>query len=431
MNILHYKSLLSFSLPSILASLLSPLSGVVDTALIGRLNTSWLAALTVGTVIFSSTSWIFNFLIHTSTQGLSDALARGKSSKIAECVSTPILCALGLGILSVVLLYLIRLNLYTLAGASSSILSLVDAYFLVRLIGFPALLLYSTALSLIRGLEKVALCLYLVVFSTVLNIVLSYLFLYRFHWGMAGAAWGSVIADFIGMFLSFFFLFSRLSKKGLRFTWHLPKGNWVKFGRNSFNLFCRSFVLTMVFFVSTRLAGNLGVVSLAAHQIVLQCWLISSYFIDGLAITANILGAKYNAKKEIENFKTLSFRLMVLGGGIGLVFTLAFAMGTGPIWQLFTSDLQVIALIGSVWPLISYSQIINSIAFVMDGLLFGTGDFAFLRRHMVLGFLTAFLPAALCSIWYSSFVAVWWGPVLLNIYRMASGMVKLKKMGLS
>ena len=428
MNPLHYKTLLLFSLPSILASLLGPLSGVIDTALVGRLNTSWLAALTVGAIIFNSTSWIFNFLIHTSTQGLSHALATRESSRISESISTPVICALGLGITSVVFLYPFRMHLYVFAGASSSLLSWVDAYFLVRLIGLPALLLYSTLISLLRGFSKVALCLYLALFTTLLNIILSYLFLYQFHWGPQGAAWGSVIADFSGMILSFFFLFSHMSKKNFHFSWRLPRVSWVKFGRNSLNLFFRSLILTSIFFISTKLAGNLGIVSLAAHQIILQCWLISSYFIDGLAITANILSAKYKAKGLKKRFKTLSVRLMILGGGIGLIFNLFFIIGAQTIWQLFTNDFLVIAIMGSIWPLIAYSQVFNAIAFVMDGLLFGTGEFAFLRRHMAMGFLIMYLPFAFYSAWYKSFPAIWWGLALLNVYRMASGGIKLKKM---
>ena len=430
MDTLHYKSLLLFSLPSIFASLLAPLSGIVDTALVGHLNTSWLAALTVGAIIFNSFSWIFNFLIHTSTQGISDSLAKGESSRISESICTPIFFALGLGILSIILLYPIRTNLYLFAGASPSILSLVDSYFFVRLAGFPAFLLYTTVLSLLRGLEKVALCLYLVVFTTALNIVLSYIFLYRFSWGMKGAAWGSVIADFMGMILSLLFLFIYLPKGMFRFT-RPTKGSFFKFSKNSLNLFGRSFILTSTFFIATKLAGGLSIEILAAHQIVLQCWLFSSYFIDGFAITANILGAKYNAKKDTHKFKTLCVRLMVLGGGIGLVFTLVFAIGTEMIWQLFTTDLKVFMVMALVWPLISYSQIINAIAFVADGLLFGTGDFAFLRRHMAWGFLIVFLPAIFYSVLYESFMAVWWGMVLLNIYRVISGMIKLKRIELS
>ena len=60
---LGLKSLLLFSIPSIVSSMLEPLTATVDTALVGQLNTKWLAALAIATVIFSSFTWMFNFLI--------------------------------------------------------------------------------------------------------------------------------------------------------------------------------------------------------------------------------------------------------------------------------------------------------------------------------------------------------------------------------
>ena len=68
---------------------------------------------------------------------------------------------------------------------------------------------------------------------------------------------------------------------------------WLHFGKNSWDVFGRSFVLTSVFFLSTRMAAKASTVQLAAHQILLQLWLFSSFFTDGVAMTGTILGAAH------------------------------------------------------------------------------------------------------------------------------------------
>ena len=425
MKSLSPLSLLLYSLPCIAASLLTPLFNVVDTALVGNLNTTWLAALTVGTTLLNSFTWVFNFLIHVSTQGISEAKAKKDSSILKDSVLIPLYTAVILAFISMPILYFFRTSLFNLAGGREELIIFFEYYFLIQIAGLPFSLLFTTLLSLLRGMEKISLSLALITIASLVNIFLSWLLLYRFHWGIEATAISSVMANLAGVLLSSFFLFP-LFPKGTFKSIRLEKKYFLNFGKNSFNLFCRSFLLTGIFFISTRLAGNLGIVPLAAHQILLQFWLLSSYFIDGLAISANILGAKFMANRETLKFKKLSLTLMKLGASIGLFFTLFFLLNKTFIWGWFTSDTSIEFLLDQVWFLIWSFQIINGISFVMDGLLFGTGDFSFLRRHMFIGVCITFLPCAFLSLMTSSFPPIWWGIALLNIYRGVSGWMKVK-----
>ena len=67
------------------------------------------------------------------------------------------------------------------------------------------------------------------------------------------------------------------------------------------------------------------------------------------------------------------------------------------VWSLFTFDKKVLDLLSTVWPLVVWSQIVNCLSFVYDGLLFGLGEFKFLRRHMFLGAVLTFLPLGFWS----------------------------------
>ena len=93
---------------------------------------------------------------------------------------------------------------------------------------------------------------------------------------------------------------------------------------------------------------------------------------------------------------------------------------------LFTFDKKVLDLLSTVWPLVVWSQIVNCLSFVYDGLLFGLGEFKFLRRHMFLGAVLTFLPLGFWSYSGESLTAIWLGLIALNIYRLFSGYFRTK-----
>ena len=126
---ISHKSLLIFSLPSILASLLEPLASLVDTALVGRMHTDWLGALAVGTIILSSFTWMFNFLVHATTHGISSADTPTTRRLLVERVRLCLWLGLGIGLVSAAILWIFRTPLYRLAGADGDLLPLVDGYF--------------------------------------------------------------------------------------------------------------------------------------------------------------------------------------------------------------------------------------------------------------------------------------------------------------
>ncbi|MBG08627.1 MAG: hypothetical protein CME68_07700 [Halobacteriovoraceae bacterium] len=424
---LTLKGLLLFSLPSIASSVLEPLASVVDTAMVGHIETPLVGVLAIATTILSSFTWMFNFLVHASTRNVSHYYAKKEGKALAATIRSGLKIAFTIGLVSALCLYLLRYHLYELASMPGEIAGGVDKYFSIRLVGHPFLILSVTLLSILRGFGQVNLSFYIVLGTTALNILVTGLLLFVFNWGIEGASYGTVISQIIGFLFSAYFVFREKKLRTLVFGGSLgPSEVKIEFGKDSLALFGRSFVLTSVFFLSTRLAANLGVNALACHQILLQIWLFVSFFVDGVAMTANILGAKLYAKKEIEKLKGMFTNLLWLGGIIGGFFLILYFFLPSLVWSLFTFDKKVIELLSHIWPLIVWSQVINCISFVYDGLLFGLGEFRFLRRHMLLGSLLTFLPLGLWSYSNKSLMAIWLGLILLNVYRYISGYLRTK-----
>ena len=417
---LSYKTLFYFSLPSILACLLEPLASVVDTAFVGHLKTDWLAALAVSTVILNSFAWIFNFLVHATTQGISAAHSPQTIPLLKERIRMSLYTAVVVGILASLVIWSIRFFLYEWAGAGPKIVDIADGYFKVRIFGYIFFVLYTTLISILRGLGRVHLCFILMTASTLLNILLNYFFLYIQKMDIVGAAYGTVAANILGCFLSVIFLFKMPQIQGLFATFLVGKQTRLSFGKNSRDIFLRTGAISFVFFFSNRLAAQSGILTLAAHQILLQIYLLSSFFTDGVAVTATVLGTRFFTMKQKRRLRIVSYRILHLGACIGAIFSLIYFFGGLHILELFTKDLQVIKLCLSLWPLIYLPQTISSLSFSYDGIMFGLGEFAYLRTHMLVAAFLVFLPTAvLISFFIYPLWGIWWGFTGMNIYRMA------------
>lgn len=425
---INYSNLVRFSVPSVLAALVEPLASVVDTALVGRFSTDLLASMAICVVIFSSLSWIFNFLIHTSTQKVADYQAQQNVDLKGQRIKISISLALFIGFLTMSVMLLFKDSFYLLAGASPNQYTISDQYYYPRSFGHIFSVLFMTLLALVRGLGKVKAAFSITLVTTILNIILSALLLYHYSMGLTGIALGTILSHFIGVVGCLFIIFYRETDliKSI-FKGGFEKGEWIHFGKNSLDVFGRSFALTGCFFLATRFSAKIGVTELAAHQILLQLWLFCSFFIDGLASSANILMSYYRGKNDGKALQILNSMFIKISAVLGVIFMLTYALGGSYILGLFTKDEMVIALCFSLLPLIAGSQIISCLAFINDGVLFGLEKFSFLRTQMWIGTLFVFLPLALMGHQRQSLIWIWMGLISLNIYRVLTTNYKIKK----
>lgn len=417
-NWTSYKGLMALSLPSIIATMLEPISSVIDTALVGKFDTGSLAALAIGTTLISSLTWMFNFLVHAPIQAVSDKIGKGLFEEVASLCKLNLLIALGLGLLLIGIIFPIRFEIYKFMGAESGILSLCDEYFSVRLFGQSFILLFTVVLALLRGFAKVNAALIFISISTSLNIIFSYLSLYVFDFGLKGVAWATVGSNGVGFIFSLLYLINIREIKGRIWCAPFAKSSVFEFGQKSLNIFGRSSVLTLSFFLSTKVAANIGLYDLAAHQIILQVWLFASFFTDGVATTGNIVSARIFKTKDQIYLKEITRKLIILGAWVGVVFTLVYIFASSLIFKSFTNDLQVIEKIKEVWPLIAFTQVPLAVAYVYDGIIFGLGRFEYLRKHMMVAFCLCFLPFAYYGYEKKVLIGVWAALACVGFYRL-------------
>ncbi|EIE23957.1 hypothetical protein COCSUDRAFT_62487 [Coccomyxa subellipsoidea C-169] len=202
------------------------------------------------------------------------------------------------------------------------------------------------------------------------------------------------------------------------------------FVRDGLNMLIRSATLQATFFLALSVAGRLGTASLAAHQVVAQLWLLTSYVVDGFAVAGTVLGSRLAASAEpaaLRNFRVLTLRLVGMGLAVGLASAAAIWTNEESIIALFTSDPETKSTLqGRLWFFLCLAQPINAAVFVYDGLMYATQSFACARTVMLTGFVIAFAPLLALTEWrLHALWGVWGAKAAHNVWRLLGSVLRV------
>ncbi len=420
---ISYKAILKFTLPAIVSVGLEPMAEMIDTAFLGHVNTTWVGSLAATNACLGSFAWIFNFLSYGVTAQIAQSLGAGNKNALGAHIRTALLMALVIGLGMGAFLFLFGQQLLgTIMGARGDLLLESQAYYSIRVISYPLTILSISLIGILRGLQKIPLTMGIVLLTTFVNALGTYLAVFHYDWGIEGAAWATVLSFMAGDCAALAWLWKHRGDVGLGEGWKMDWNDVFNLGSDGLNLAGRTGILTLSFFITTAFATRLGTTVVAAYQVALQVWLLAAYCMDGLAITATSLGGQLLGKGDHKTHRLLTQRLVNLGFGSGcMIFFLYWFAGTW-VQGLFTNRSEIMALLGTIWFWLAVSQPINAVAYVYDGILFGAKDFVFLRKRMMEGFLFIFLPLVSYGFWKTeSLLGLWFALIGLNIYRTFSG----------
>jgi putative MATE family efflux protein len=224
------------------------------------------------------------------------------------------------------------------------------------------------------------------------NIVLNLVFVYGLHWGIAGSAWGTVVAQ-TGMGLALVgVLLSRSRARQARLRPH--PGRILAAARTGLPLLVRTVALRATLLVTTWVAASLGDVPLAAHQVAMTVWSFLAFALDALAIAGQAITGRALGAGDREGVRVAMGTMVRWGvwGGLALGLVLAALHSVVP--SLFTTDPAVREALGAALVVVGLGQAVAGYVFVLDGVLIGAGDGPWLAWGMVVTFV-AYLPFVL------------------------------------
>ena len=405
------RAILRLAVPAFGSLAAEPVVALVDTAFVGRLGEQSLAALGVVTALLGLAFFVFVALAYASTPLVARAIGAGNRQEAEALAGQVLLIALVVVVVGVVVFETAALGLVRLMGAASEVESLAASYLRIRGLGLPGILAITVGHAIYRGLGDTRTPMFISLGLSMINVVLDPVFIYWFGWGLAGAGIASVVAQSSGGAVFLFLLLS--GRTGLRIRWRVPRWHDMSglIGAGS-ALFVRTLALVGTFTVAASAAARLGVTEVAAHHVAIQIWSLLYMVVDSVAIAAQNLVA-VNLVTSPSAARRLAKRMLFWGVAWGSVLAVVFWTLRHSLPGWFTNDPSVVVLAASLMPFVALSQPLNSLVFVLDGIMIGAADFRFLAAAMV----GASLLTCVLLVAGTSLSGIWWAVMVLMVAR--------------
>ena len=382
--------------PMILSNLSVPLVALVDTAVVGHLpHAHQLAAVAVGGSLYTLLTWAMGFLRMGSTGFAAQAAGRGDGGALRQVL----LQGLGLGVCLALLLSLLAIPFssaaLSLMQPSAELDQLARQYFQIRLFGLPASLATYALIGWLLGTQSARGPLAILLTANLLNVGLDLLFVLGLEWGVAGAAWASVIAEWSGALLGLWLTRGALA----RYPGHLEGralqrwSSWRPLLAVNRDIFIRTLALQLVFFLITVQGTRLGDATVAANALLLNGLTLTAYALDGLAHAVEALCGHALGARDRHALR----RALLVAGAWSLLASIGFALFFlfGGHWFVaLLTDISEIRVLAQVFlPYLAVLPLLAVWSYLLDGLFIGATRAREMRDAMLIA-LALSLPLA-------------------------------------
>ena len=191
------KLLFKFSIPCVLGLLIGAFYNIIDQMFIGNSELGYLGNAATGVsfpilCVANAFAWCIG---DGAAAFLSICAGRGDSDRAHKCVGTCITVTALIGVVLAAVCIVWARPMMAMFGASDQTLDMAVEYFVIVAAFFPLYLLFNAMNSMIRADGSPTFAMVALLMGAVTNIALDPLFIYVFHWGIAGAAWATVIGQ--------------------------------------------------------------------------------------------------------------------------------------------------------------------------------------------------------------------------------------------
>lgn len=336
------KLLLAFSIPCILSMIINSIYNIVDQIFIGK---------GVGTIGNAATNVIFPIVIicnavagligNGCAANLSLRLGEGKKDDAAKSVGSSITLLFISSIIIAILGEIFLPTLVNLFGSTPNVYDSAITYGRIILLGAPFMIIYSGLSSVIRADGSPKYAMSFLIIGAVINLILDPIFIFIFHWGVAGGAWATIIGQVISFIISILYLRKFKSIKVKLSDYKLTKEvlKSVSLGLSSF---ITQMTVMALFIVMNNLMTKYGATSEYGSDIPLSVYGIisklNSFYVSavlGISIGAQpIIGFNYGARKLDRVKKTLKI-VLIINFIIGIIFNLILQLCPETLINLF------------------------------------------------------------------------------------------------
>ena len=386
------KRIAALAIPALGSIAAEPLYNIADTAIVGHLGRVPLDSLAIAASALSIVGWMAIFLSTATTSTVARLSATGESDSAGRAVGAAYLIAVGWGIVTAAVLVIAAPWVATLLGARGDVLAGATGYLRAAAAGLPFLYLSYAGNGHLTGLADTRTPLKIAVAANVANVALETALVFGLHTGLLGSAWGTVAAQ--GLAAGWY---AHSSARRARMAPRRPGRAEIRaLLRDGHRLSVRTIALGVVPLAATAIVARLGPVALGGQQVAMRLWFLLSLSLDALAVPAQVFVSASLGAGDPGGARQVGRRTLALGLAAGAalgVITALLALGAP---DAFTPDPALRHAAATGLLAAAATQPLAALAFVLDGLILGIGDYVAMRRAMITA-IAGFAPLALAT----------------------------------
>lgn len=373
MNATHRK-ILRMALPSIASNISVPLLGLADMAITGHLGAPrFIAAVALGSSAFSLLYWLWGFL-RMGTSGLVvQALGAGEETE-ARHVFLRALAVAAVGTLSLWILQTpLSALLFTYFDGGPTVNPLAQRYFDLLIWGAPAVLGQYVLTGWFVAHQRARLPLYVALVQNSLNIPASLFFVFVLGWKVEGVALGTLLSQYAGLATALFFLGRHDDLRNWQFPFRdiFRRAALWRFFQVNRDIFLRTLFLVAVTSYFSVAGAAQGETILSANALLLQFYLVVSYFMDGFAYAGEALGGYYVGARDTFRLRATVRAVFLWAGSLAVVFSLVYILAGDVVVRLLTDLPSVRSVATTFLPYVWAIPLCSFAAFIWDGFYIG------------------------------------------------------------
>ena len=360
------------AIPAFGALVAEPLFLLADSAIVGRLGTVPLGGLGVASQVLATLVGVSIFLAYGTTAAVSRQLGAGRREAAIRQGIDGLWLAAAIGVVVFAAGWPLAPRIVAAFGGTPAVSHQAVSYLRISLLGAPAMLAVLAGTGVLRGLQDTRTPLLVAVVANAVNIALNATFVLGLHWGIAGSAWGTFVAQ-TGAGAAYLYVVGRGARRA-GISLRPDRRGVTTAAVAGAALVLRTLALQAVLVLMTAIAARQSDAAIAASQVAMRVWNLFVYALDAIAIAAQAITGRYLGAGDVTGARAATRRMIGWGAVYGVIFSLLLLALRPAIPGLFGVTTPVRGLLLAVLLVIIVQQPAAGVVFVLDGVLIGAGD---------------------------------------------------------
>ena len=392
-----HRRVLTIAIPIVISNATVPILGAVDTGVIGQMGVAApIGAVGIGAIILGALYWIFGFL-RMGTVGLtSQAFGAGDHRE----VNALFFRATGIGLIAGLAFVLFQVPLFLgafwVSPASAEVEDLARQYMSIRIWSAPAAIAIYGLSGWLIAQERTGAVLMIQLLMNVSNIILDLWFVLGLGLGVEGVAIATLIAEWGGLALGMYLCRSVLSGfSGSIWQQVFDRERLIRMAQVNVDILIRSVLLQAGFVSFLFFGADLGDVTLAGNQVLLQFVYMAAHAMDGFVFAAESLVGQAVGARAVAQLRRAASLTAIWTFSLGVLMAVIF-WAVGPwVIDLMAKDVAVQAAARLYLPHTALAPLLGALAWMLDGVFIGATRTRDMRNMMILSFLGYYALVAL------------------------------------